>query len=313
MRLDKAVASYIAHKHSLGMGVRGDRNRLLRFIKAVGNVEMSKISPARVCQYLDGTGPVTINWFTKYYTLSPFYKYAIARHYVDRCHLPLAKPKVPDKFPPYIYTNEDMRRLIDVADSRHHTAWLMEPHTLRMLLLLLYGTGMRIGEVRRLSLCDFDRDAGVLTICETKFYKTRYIPLGHDLDQMLHRYLEQQWSGRPHGEDTPLLADWRGVRLTVQCVEITFRRLREAAGIHRAGPVRYQPRLHDFRHTFAVTRLVTWYREGKNVQRLLPHLATYLGHLSVRETQHYLDMTTELLEQASICFERYARPEVQHV
>lgn len=53
------------------------------------------------------------------------------------------------------------------------------------------------------------RDAGVLTICETKFYKTRYIPLGHDLDQMLCRYLEQQWPGRPHGEDTPLLADWR--------------------------------------------------------------------------------------------------------
>ena len=66
------------------------------------------------------------------------------------------------------------------------------------------------------------------------------------------------------------------------------------------------------RHTFAVVRLVTWYREGKNVQRLLPHLSIYLGHGRLRDTQRYLTMTTELLEQASICFEQYARPEGPH-
>jgi integrase/recombinase XerD len=297
MRLSKAVETYIAHKRSLGLsaeGIRGDHNWLLRFIKAVGDVEMSKISPARVCKYLNGTGPVTMNWFTRYYTLSPFYKYALARHYVDRWHLPLAKPKVPDKFPPYIYTNQEMRRLIDAADSCHHPKCLMEPHTLRMLLLLLYGTGMRIGEACRLKIHDFDRDTGVLTICETKFYKTRYVPVGQDLRQMLGRYIEQQWSQRPHTGDT-------------------LRRLREATGIRRSEPARYEPRLHDFRHTFAVVRLVTWYREGKNVQRLLPHLSTYLGHFRIQETQHYLDMTTELLEQASLCFELYARPEVSLV
>ena len=316
MRLSVAVENYIAHKRSQGFsagGIRDTHNRLLRFIDAVDDVEMSKISPAKVCKYLDGAGPVTMNWFTRYYTLSPFYKYALARHYVDRWHLPLAKPKVPAKFPPYIYTNQEMRRLIDVADSRHHPAWLMEPHTLRMLLLLLYGTGMRIGEARRLNIRDFDREAGVLTICETKFYKTRYVPIGHDLRQMLCRYLQEQCSRKPCSEDTPLLVDRRGVRLTIQCVEITFRRLREAADIRRSEPARYEPRLHDFRHTFAVVRLVTWYREGKNVQRLLPHLSTYLGHFRIQETQHYLDMTIELLEQASLCFEKYARPEAPFV
>lgn len=90
--------------------------------------------------------------------------------------------------------------------------------------------------------------------------------------------------------------------------ELVFKRLRQQAGVYRSKDARYQPRLHDFRHTFAVVRLVTWYREGKNVQRLLPHLSTYLGHGEVSATQRYLTMTTELLQQASLCFERYARP-----
>jgi len=98
-----------------------------------------------------------------------------------------------------------------------------------------------------------------------------------------------------------------------QTAELVFKRLREEAAVSRSSDARFQPRLHDFRHTFAVVRLVTWYREGKNVQRLLPHLSTYLGHARLDDTQRYLTMTTELLEQASICFEQYARPEETHV
>jgi integrase len=114
-------------------------------------------------------------------------------------------------------------------------------------------------------------------------------------------------------ETTPLLGTQKGELILRQTAELVFKRLREQAGVCRSGDARYQPRLHDFRHTFAVVRLVTWYREGKNVQRLLPHLSIYLGHGRLRDTQRYLSMTTELLEQASLCFERYARPEGPHV
>jgi len=82
------------------------------------------------------------------------------------------------------------------------------------------------------------------------------------------------------------------------------------AGILRWDAGRYQPRLHDLRHSFAVSRLVTWYRQGKDVQRLLPHLATYLGHVHIDDTAIYLTMTKELLQEASSCFARYALPEV---
>jgi len=91
-----------------------------------------------------------------------------------------------------------------------------------------------------------------------------------------------------------------------------FGRLRQAAAIQREPTARYQPRIHDIRHTAAVHRLIAWYRAGADVQRLLPQLATYLGHVEIRSTQRYLTMTPELLQQASVRFERYAQSEVHH-
>jgi integrase len=82
--------------------------------------------------------------------------------------------------------------------------------------------------------------------------------------------------------------------------------------VRRDDGARYQPRLHDMRHTAAVTRLVRWYREGADVQRLLPQLATYLGHVHIAGTQRYLSMTPELLQQASVRFERFVFGEANH-
>jgi site-specific recombinase XerD len=97
-----------------------------------------------------------------------------------------------------------------------------------------------------------------------------------------------------------------GERVTLQIAERYFDRLRNSAGVHRNDGARYQPRLHDLRHTFTVHRLVSWYRQGADVQRLLPQLSTYLGHVHVASTQHYLTMTPELLQEASARFELYA-------
>ena len=90
-----------------------------------------------------------------------------------------------------------------------------------------------------------------------------------------------------------------------------FCRLRRRAEIRRECTARYQPRIHDIRHTAAVHRVIAWYRAGMDVQRLLPQLATYLGHVKIDYTQRYLSMTPELLHEASLRFERYARPGVR--
>ncbi len=100
--------------------------------------------------------------------------------------------------------------------------------------------------------------------------------------------------------------------MSIQIVEQAFTRLRRYAGVGRADGARYQPRLHDMRHSFAVHRLTSWYRQGADVQKLLPQLATYLGHVSIAATQVYLTMTPELLHAASVRFEQYAFKEVHH-
>ncbi len=189
----------------------------------------------------------------------------------------------------------------------------LEETTLRTLLLLLYGAGLRIGEALALTRADVDLDAALLTIRESKFYKTRLVPIGPRLTTVLRSYADDRYQrGHCNEPGAPFFVTRTGTAVTRGQAERAFSRLRDIAGIARTDGARYQPRLHDFRHAMAVHRLVAWYREGADVQRLLPHLATYLGHVDVAATQRYLTMTPELLREASERFERYAQPEVHH-
>ena len=180
-------------------------------------------------------------------------------------------------------------------------------------MLLLYGAGLRVGEAVRLTLADLDLSAAVITIRDTKFHKTRLVPIGAALNQAMAQYAAQRKeAGHSKSADAAFFVLRRGAPLSVQIVEQAFVRLRTYAGVGRADGARYQPRLHDMRHCFAVRRLTSWYEQGADVQKLLPHLATYLGHVSIAATQVYLTMTPELLHAASVRFERYALPEGHH-
>jgi site-specific recombinase XerD len=313
MRLSAAIQEFINYKRSLGMLFRTPEDRLKAFIRQIGDVELDSITVQQVREHLYGSpGPVTRFWLAKFSVLDGFFRYAISRHYMAHSPLPTSLPKAPARLTPYLFSVDEMRRLLNAADLVYSPSCLLEPHTVRTLLLLLYGTGMRIGEAMRLTIRDVDLKGTLLTIRETKFFKSRLVPVGSDLASALQLYYHQQWDGREHTGDSPFLCTHKGTKLTLQRADRVFKQLRTEARIARTDGGRYQPRLHDIRHTFAVTRLVTWYREGKNVQRLLPHLSTYLGHAYLADTSIYLTMTKDLLQEASRCFELYALPEVQH-
>ncbi len=183
----------------------------------------------------------------------------------------------------------------------------VQPATFRTLLLLLYGTGLRIGEALSLTLADVDFPARLLTIRNAKFFKTRWVPIGPQLSVVLAAYSKiRRQLPRPKRNGSAFFATRQGHGLTLGNTERIFRLLCERAGIRRIDGGRFQPRLHDIRHTFALNRLISWYREGADVQRLLSFLATYLGHIDVAGTQRYLAMTPELLHEASLRFQRYA-------
>lgn len=312
MKLSSCLDEYVRHRRSLGVCFHGEQVRLSTFLRTVRDREIETVTPQAVRRFIDGRGPITRSWFARFHTVNAFYRFAIRREYVTTSPLPRTKPAPPEKFVPYLYTEDDMRRLLSAVDQRHEEDWFVRPATMRTLLLLLYATGLRISEALALDTRDVDLEQRLLTIRETKFYKSRLVPIGDDLTGVLRRYRDRQYGHADRAPTAAFLSDHRHRRITRGTAEWVFHRVRHQAGLDYPVGRRSRPRLHDLRHTFAMNRLVTWYHEGKNVQRLLPHLTTYLGHQSVAETQRYLQMTSELAMQAGLRFLQYAEVRDAH-
>jgi integrase/recombinase XerD len=154
---------------------------------------------------------------------------------------------------------------------------------------------------------EVDLSEAVLLIRESKFYKSRLVPIGPHLQQAMRQFAEvRREAGHSAMPGAPFFIGRKGDKLAIHTVQHSFRQLREYARIRREDGARYQPRLHDLRHAFCVNRLVSAYETGANVTQLLPKLSTYLGHINLSSTQKYLTMTPALLQQACGRFERYA-------
>jgi site-specific recombinase XerD len=306
MKLAEVAGEYVALKQAMGMRFCTEARTLKAFCRAMGDVTMGDIQAERVVAFLAGSGPVTRFWQRKQEVLVGFYRFALARGYALQVPLPRRVPKVAQAFVPYIYSPEEVRRLLEAVASSDTARGSVEPSTWRTLILLLYGAGLRISEALALTRADVDLCSGGFSIHASKFYKTRLVPLGPQLTRALSAYATRRGKPPPSGPQGPFFATRSGKALTRRAAEYAFDRLRRRAGVQRSDGSRYQPRLHDLRHAFAVGRLVSWYRQGADVQRLLPQLATYLGHVHLAATQRYLTLTPELLQQASQRFEAYA-------
>lgn len=173
-------------------------------------------------------------------------------------------------------------------------------------IVMLYGAGLRTSEALRLSLRDVDLSEAVLTVRNTKFFKSRLVPLAPALTNVLEACARRRADRPlPEGMDSAFLANRDGTQARKHNVDHAFARLLEIAGIERRDDGRRAPCLHDLRHTAAVHRLTSWYRKGLDVQRLLPALSTCLGHANLDGTSVYLSMTPDLLHEASVRFDRY--------
>lgn len=306
MKLSALVSKYVADKQAMGMRFHTEARTLRSFCRAMGDIAMADIDADQVHAYIAGAGPVTNFWHRKHSVLRGFYRFAIARGYAASAPLPKIIPK-PTQFVPYIFPHEELQRLLDATDCCESPRNKLQPYTCRMLILLLYGAGLRISEALSLTLANVDLPAGILTIHDSKFYKSRLVPMSPALTTALEIYVAQRAKEYSTDLDVALFLTRAATPLTRRMAERIFSRLRVRAGVLRHDGGRFQPRLHDLRHTAAVHRVITWYRQGADVQRLLPQLATYLGHIHIAATQRYLTMTPELLREASQRFEHYAR------
>lgn len=313
MNINDLVTHFVVFRRALGE--RCDTEQLLRsFCRAVGPRKgVVRIRVKDVAAFLAGTGPVTRSWHAKYSALKMLFQFAVSRGDLDKAPLPTEIPKLPPTIVPYIYSRAEIRSLLDAIPSYRRFPCHMEPATLRAMLLVLYGAGLRRGEALRLSNADVDLANSLLTIRNTKFFKSRLVPISSDLTKVLSDYARWRSAAHPSARATgTFFLNQRGEAVHRCTLHNAFKRLRDYAGVRRSDGGRFQPRLHDLRHAFAVHRLTEWYRQGADVQRLVYHLSVYLGHAHLADTQVYLTMTPELLQQAGKRFERYARKADDH-
>ena len=208
---------------------------------------------------------------------------------------------------PYIYNSTQIRALMAAA-ARLLPMGSLRPHTYRTLLGLLYSTGIRISEAMALNLQDVQSSTKCLYIAEGKFRKARWVALSSSTGHALQHYIDRRFKSTPHWPDSPLLLNERRRRLCYPTINQTFRALLQKCDIPHNN--RTGPRIHDLRHTFAVHRLLGWYRQGYDVNALLPALATYMGHVDISSTHIYLQPTAELLEEVNQRFHNYY---LQHI
>ena len=308
MKLQHLVDRYISYRQALGEGFVSAAKDLRAFARFIGpTADLTAVRPKQVKLFLDSRRPGTRSWHVRYGNLSGFYRYVLSHGYLATAPLPRVTPRRPPPFVPYIYSREELRGLLRGTDSYRPRPNCLEPITLRTLILLLYAAGLRLGEAVALNRGDVDLTAAVITIRGTKFYKSRGLPIGTHLGQALARYAATRPEQVAHApqSDVPFFTTRTGTRVKKNTIQEAFQRLREHTGIRRSDTERCQPRLHDMRHSFAVHRLTSWYRQEADVQRLLPSLSTYLGHANLRGTQVYLSMTPELLHEAATRFDHY--------
>lgn len=307
MKLSSAIENYVTLKRSLGAVFSSNARILRSFSRALGDVHLEAITPEDCRKFCRGKGLPTRFWELKHGSLRGFFRHLVSRRFLASSPLQDPAPRIPHTFRPYIYSHEELRRLLEPIGQEKSYRRLLEPETLRTMILLLYGAGLRAGEALRLRPCDVNFQEQVLFIWDTKFFKSRLLPIGKSLAAALTHYAQEHQLAHQPDEHFFTTRTRKPVRLGL--LEAAFVRLRERAGIRRPPTDRWQPRLHDLRATFAVHRLIAWYREGADLHARLPLLSTYLGHVNISGTQAYLPMTHELLAEASHRFERYAQPE----
>jgi integrase len=305
--LDQPIAAYLVHQRALGRGYDNEERVLSSVHRFVAQASAEDLDRVLFDRWCDTLCHLAAN--TRRARQLVVRKFCLYRSRTEpRCFVP--DPLYFSRLQPYrrpvIVPPGQVACMLAAADELAPTPGSpLLPAVMRIAIVLLYTSGLRRGELLRLTLGDVEPRAGVLRIHESKFHKSRLVPLSHGARSELRRYLRTRLrSGLDPRQGAPLLCNTtRGVRgYTGTGISRGIHELFEAAGVRDSDG--RLPRIHDMRHSFAVQALIRWYREGADVQSQLPKLAMYMGHVSIVSTAYYLRLVPEVANLASERFER---------
>jgi integrase/recombinase XerD len=292
--LRQAVRDYLALRRSLGFKLKDHEPCLWKFISFLKKKRSARISIPLALQFAtQHQHQQPAQWAARLRVVRGFARYRSGEDPATEIPPLDLLPYRARRARPYLYSAEEIRELLKAARNLHSTSSL-KPWTYYCLFGLLATTGMRISEALNLQVKNVDCSEGIITIHGTKFGKSRLIPLHPSTQKVLSAYAERRDCFFGKKPVSHFFVSSRGTRLDGGDVRRTFYHLSRQIGL-RDVSASHGPRLHDFRHRFAVQTLLRWYRMGKDVERRLPVLSTYLGHAHVTDTYWYLTSTPELM------------------
>lgn len=294
-RLRTILERYVDMRQGLGYKYEAPAHRLSDFVSFMETRNAETITTALAMEWVRRIGrPPT--WSLRLTDARCFAQHVA--HFDPATEVPPADSVPARRRPkPYIYSDAEIDALLAAALSLP-PAKALRRWTYHSLFGLIAVTGLRHSEALNLHRDDVDLEQGVLTIRETKFGKSRLVPLHATTVTMLRTYSTRRDAHLKPPRSSYFFVAEQGGRLLYQYVHKAFMQLSRQIGLRRKGQ-RVGPRIHDLRHRFAVQTLIDWYRAGENVEQQLPMLATFLGHACVRDTYWYLSAAPELMGQAA--------------
>ena len=299
--LRQAVHEYLSMRRNLGFKLREAGNALLDFVTFMEQHRALYITEALALAWAQQPANVQpAHWARRLSFVRGFARYRSAIDPRTQIPSPALLPFQPKRAQPYLYSDAEIKSLLGAALAMPHRyeRGALLPWVYYCLFGLLSVSGLRLGEARNLELQDVDLEAGVLTVRNAKFGKTRLVPLHASTCKVLAEYIarrERHWAGRPVSAYL-FVSSW-GNRLDGAQIHRAFYALSRQIGLRGASD-HHGPRLQDLRHRFATNTLVNWYRADQDPERRLPLLSAYLGHVHVADTQWYLEGAPELMREA---------------
>ena len=298
------VEDYLSIRRQLGFALKIQGHQLLRFGRfADDNEHCGPITLDLAVQWARSNALRPITWASRIEVLRPFAKYRAQFDPTTEIPPPRLFGLVRRRLVPHIYSTQEVQSLLDAA-AQLPPAGGLRPATYETLFGLLAATGLRISEALRLTLEDVDLEAGIITVRETKYCKSRLVPLHLTTTEALQRYARLRNVKIPAPSSDDFFLSDGGRRMLQDTVQHRFRRLCDqlhwrSRGGHPA------PRIHDLRHSFITHCILRWYQQGINLDKEILALSTYVGHAEVTYTYWYVTGVPELMAIATRRFEKF--------
>lgn len=310
-----AIEEFLQHKRALCKKYKSEEpafRALDRYLVQNGVQTIEAIDSAILDQFFRSSASLQATTYNyRLGIIRRLFEWMVSQEKIRVSPLRTKRRQVNQTLMPFIFKHEDIKRLLSAAsDLRDTSNAHRRAATWQMMIVLGYGLGMRVGEICNLQVGDIDFERSVLLIAESKFGKSRYVPLGPKLAQQLSSYvIESKIKNK-----SERVFRWHEGRSAMHSCNTgrTFRQLTLALDLH-AGPGQREPRFHDLRHSFAVNTLVRFYREGKDPAQHLLRLSTFLGHSELQHTSVYLTITDGLLNEANTRFQKLAMEALREV